>query len=205
VSLDVYGTKTMTVYHAHRQVAANRNWALVQVIETGRSPADAIAEVRREVARLDPELVVHRPAPMAEVLGRGASRERFALALMITFAVAALVLAGLGLYGVLAYTVRLRTAEIGIRLALGASTAQVRALVFRQAARVVGLGLVVGLVAALLVGRWLTAMTFEVSPSDPRILGATVLLLATLALISAWLPAQRAASVPPMKALNAGQ
>jgi putative ABC transport system permease protein len=124
---------------------------------------------------------------------------------MTTFAVASLALAGLGLYGVLAYTVRQRTAEIGIRLALGASTAQLRALVFRQAARVVALGLAVGLAGALLVGRWLTVMTFEVSPSDPRILGATALLLATVALISAWLPAQRAAHVPPMRALSDGQ
>lgn len=205
VSLDVYGTPTMTVYHAHRQVADNRNWALVHVVSTDRGAADAIRAVREELARLDPELVVYRPATMTEVVGRGASRERFALVLMGSFALVSLVLATVGLYGVLAYAVRQRTTEIGIRMALGATAAQVRSLVLRQAALVVGLGLAAGLVGALVIGRWLAALAFEVSPSDPRILTATVLLLALSALVSAWLPARRAARVPPALALRDGQ
>ena len=126
---------------------------------TGRSrrwsrPSDRrkklLSAVRDEVARLDPELVVHRPAPMAEVVDRGTSRERFALVLMGAFAVVALALAALGLYGVLAYAVRQRSTEIGIRIALGATAGRDARSCVRQAAAVVGLGIVE---AGLLV-RW---------------------------------------------------
>ena len=87
---------------------------------------------------------MYRPATMAEIVGRGTSRERFALVLMGTFALVAVALAALGLYGVLAYTVRQRSTEIGIRIALGATAAHVRALVFRQAALVAGVGVAAG-------------------------------------------------------------
>ena len=202
VTLDVYGTPTMAVYQAHRQFGSNRNWALVQVVAGDRTTADTLAAVRTEMARLDAELVVHRPTAMADVLGRGASRERFALVLMGAFAVAALALAALGLYGMLAYTVRQRTTEIGIRLALGATPGQVRGLVFRQAVLVVSIGLIAGLAGALVAGRWLAAMTFQISPSDPRVLAATVLAVSIPALVAAWLPARRAARVPPAVALH---
>ena len=145
VTLDVYGAPTLVVYHAHRQFADNRNWALSQVVATELPPERMLAAVRAAIAALDPELVVHRPAPMTEVVGRGSSRERFALVLMGAFAGVSLLLAALGLYGVLAYTVRQRTQEIGIRMALGASAAQVRALMLRQAALVLGVGLVAGI------------------------------------------------------------
>ena len=205
VALDVYGAPTMTVYHPHRQFADDRNWALTQVVAAERPSGELLSAVREEVASLDPELVVHRPAPMSDVVGRGASRERFALVLVGAFALISLVLAALGLYGVLAYTVRERTAEIGIRMALGATAAQVRALVFRQAAVFVSLGVVAGLAGALVLGRWLSALVFEVSPSDPRILLATALVLAGVAILAAWLPAQRAARVEPRMAMQDGQ
>jgi predicted permease len=205
VALDAYGASTMVVYHAHRQFAGDRNWALTQVVTTARAPGDVLADVRREVARLDPELVVHRPATMTEVVGRGTSRERFALALMGIFAVVAVALAALGLYGVLAYAVRQRSAEIGIRVALGASAGRVRALVLRQAAVVVAVGLGAGCAGALLLNRWLDALVFGIAPSDPRILVASALLLSLVALIAAWLPAQRAARVEPRVAMQEGR
>jgi predicted permease len=204
VALDVYGSPTMVVYHAHRQFAGNRNWALTQVVAADRSPQEVISAVRREVARLDPELVVHRPATMAEVLDRGTSRERFALVLMGAFALVALALAALGLYGVLAYAVRQRSTEIGIRMALGATAAQVRALVLRQAAAVVSLGVAAGLAGTLVLGRWLEALAFGVAPSDPRILMASAVVLALVALVAAWLPAQRATRVEPRTAMQGG-
>jgi putative ABC transport system permease protein len=204
VALDVYGAPTMVVYHAHRQFAGNRNWALTQVVAAERSPQELLSAVRREVARLDPELVVHQPATMAEVVDRGTSRERFALVLMGAFAVIALALAALGIYGVLAYAVRQRSTEIGIRVALGATGAQVRALVFRQAAAVVGIGVAAGLAGALLLGRWLETLAFGVAPSDPRLLIASAGLLALVAGVAAWLPAQRATRVESRMAMHGG-
>lgn len=197
VALDVYGTPTMVVYRPHRQFAADRNWALTQVVATERATGEVLRAVRREVARLDPNLVVYRPATIADVVDRGTSRERFALVLMGAFAAIALALAALGLYGVLAYAVRQRTAEIGIRIALGATAGQVRALVFRQAAGVIGVGVAAGLAGALALGRWLEGLAFGIAPSDPRILSACASVLALVALLAAWVPARRAATVEP--------
>ena len=204
VALDVYGGETMVVYQAHRQFAGNRNWALTQVIASEQSANELLAAVRREVKRLDPELVVHRPAAMAEVVNRGTSRERFALVLMGAFAAIALALAALGIYGVLAYAVRQRSTEIGIRIALGASAAQVRALVFRQAAVVVAIGVAAGIGGAFVLGRWLEALAFGIAPSDARILAASAVVLALVALIAAWLPARRATQVEARVAMQSG-
>ncbi len=204
VALDVYGAQTLVVYHAHRQFAEDRNWALTQVVAAELPPERLIEPVRARIAAVDPELAVHRTAPMTEVVGRGTSRERFALVLMGAFAGVSLMLAALGLYGVLAYSVRQRTQEIGIRMALGATTAQVRTLVLRQAAVVVGTGLVIGIAGALVLGRWLTSLVFEISPSDPRVLLATTLLLTITGLLSAWLPARRASRVEPRIAMQGG-
>jgi ABC-type antimicrobial peptide transport system permease subunit len=117
----------------------------------------------------------------------------------------AVALAALGLYGVLAYAVRQRSAEIGIRVALGASAGRVRALVLRQAAVVVTVGLGAGCAGALLLNRWLDALVFGIAPSDPRILVASALVLSLVALIAAWLPAQRAARVEPRVAMQEGR
>jgi putative ABC transport system permease protein len=205
VALDVYGAPTMVVYHAHRQFAGNRNWPLTQVVAAERRPQELLADIRRAVARIDPELVVHRATTMAEVVERGTSRERFALVLMAAFAAIALALAALGIYGVLAYSVRQRAAEIGIRIALGASARQVRAVVFRQAGAVVGLGLVAGLCGAFVLGRWLEVLAFGITPSDPRILAASAVVLALVALAAAAFPAQRATRVEPRVAMQARQ
>ena len=201
---DVYGTAGVVVYHAHRQFADDRNWALTHVVASARPPAELMREVRAVVAALDPDLVVYREAAMTDVVGRGTRRETFALVLMALFAVVALALAALGLYGVLAYTVRQRTPEIGIRVALGATAAQVRALVLRQAAVVFATGLCAGLAGAFVLGRWLTTVVFEISPWDPRIFASAAAMLACTALVAAWLPARRASRLAPTLALREG-
>jgi len=195
----------LAVYHAHRQFAGDRNWALTQVVATELRPERIVADVRATIAATDPELVVHRASPMTEIVGRGTSRERFALILMGAFAVVSLLLAALGLYGVLSYAVRERTQEIGIRVALGATAAQVRVLVLRQAVLVLGAGLVAGFGGALMLGRWLSSLVFEITPGDPRILLATALLLTITGLLAAWLPARRASRVAPRTAMQEGR
>ena len=195
----------MVVYRAHRQYADNRNWALTQVVAGDRPPAELLPAIRDVVRRMDPELAVHRPATLRDVVGRGASRERFALVLMGAFALVALGLAVVGLYGVLSYAVSQRTPEIGIRMALGATARQIRSLVMRQALVVVAIGVAAGLAGSLLLGRWLGALAFGIAPSDPVVLGATVLLLVTVAAIAAWLPARRAARIEPRLAMRDAQ
>jgi predicted permease len=202
VKLDAHGTAFPAVYHAHRQFAGHQTWALMQVVATELPPEQILAAVRAEVAALDPQLVVFRAAPMAEVVGRGVARERFALALMGAFAFVAVALAAIGLYGVLAYSVRQRTLEFGIRMALGAPAAHVRGLVLRHAAVVVAVGVAIGLAGALMIGRWLSSLVYETSPRDLRVLVATTLLLIVVSLLSAWFPAWRASRVEPRIAMH---
>ena len=199
---NVYGRPAVVVYHPHRQFAANRNWALTHVLASSRQPAEMLRDVRAAVAAIDRELVVHRAASMAHVVGRGSRRETFALALMASFAGESLLLAALGLYGVLACAVRQRTPEIGVRVALGATGRQVRALVLRQAIAVLGVGLAVGMVGAFVLARSMTAVLFETTPWDPRIFVGAVAVLVGTGLIAAWLPARRASRLAPTIALR---
>ena len=202
VTIDVYGRRSAAVYSAHRQFAGNRNWALTQVVSSAGPPQRILPDVRAIVASMDPELVVYRPAAMTEVVGRGASRERLALILMVMFAAVSLTLAALGLYGVLAYAVRQRTPEIGIRMALGATGGQVHLMVLRQAGLLILAGLAAGTAGALMLGRWLRSLVFAVSPSDPGILLGAVVLLTMTGLVAAWLPARRASRVAPRTAMQ---
>jgi predicted permease len=205
VAMNVYGVATLAVYHAHRQFAVNRNWALVEVVSATVPPGDLVNAVRRKVAALDPELVVHKAAPLADVVERGASRERFAVVLMGAFAAVSLALAALGLYGALAYSVRQRTPEIGIRMALGATPGEVIGLVLRQAGVVVAVGVAAGIAGALLLGRSLQPIAFHVHPADPLVMASTTAVLVGVAGIAAWLPARRASRVAPKIAMNAGE
>jgi putative ABC transport system permease protein len=202
VAIDAFGRSSGAVYSAHRQFADNRNWTLTQVVSTTVPPEQILDAVRAEIAALDPELAVYGAAPMTEVVGRGSSRQRFALVLMAAFAAVSLTLAVIGFYGVLAYTVRQRTTEIGIRIALGATAAQVRALILRQAALVLAAGLAAGLGGALVLGRWLSSLLFQVSPWDARILFATAVLMTIAGFVSAWLPARRASRIEARVAMH---
>ncbi|MGH7477311.1 MAG: FtsX-like permease family protein [Longimicrobiales bacterium] len=185
-------------YHVDREIERN--------LARGLSPEEARRAARRGFG--DPGAVkaeareTWRWRWVDELAQDVGSRERFALVLMAAFAAVALMLAALGLYGVLAYTMRQRTQEIGIRIALGATASHVRMLVLHQAAVVVGLGLVVGIAGALVLGRWLSALVFEISPRDPRIFLATSLVLAMAALLSAWIPTRHASRVDPRIAIQ---
>jgi predicted permease len=200
--IDVYGSPTGAVYSAHRQFAANRNWVMTYVVSTDGGPERYLPAIRGVVASLDQELVVHRPMLMADIAGRGTSRQRLALSLIGAFATVSVALASLGLYGVLAYTVRQRTPEIGIRIVVGASDGQIRTLVLRQAAVVLGAGIPIGVAGAIVLGRWLSSLLFQTNASDPRILLGTAILLAITGFVAAWVPARRAARIAPMTAIH---
>jgi predicted permease len=202
VALEIYGTPSTTVYSAHRQFAANRNWALTQVVATALPPEKTLAAVRAEVAALDPALALFRVAPMKTVVGRSSGRQRFALVLLGAFAAVSLTLAAIGLYGVLSYAVRQRTPEIGIRIALGATAGHVRMLVLRQALLVLGIGLTAGIAGALVLARWLSSLLFKVNPWDGQVLLVTALVLTITGLVAAWLPARRAGRVEPRTAMQ---
>jgi ABC-type antimicrobial peptide transport system permease subunit len=122
--------------------------------------------------------------------------------LLAGFAVAALLLASIGIYGVVSYTVGRRTQEIGLRMALGASTLRVQTEIMRRVVSLVSGGLVAGVIGSLIVARLMAALLFDLKPADPLTLAGTVLLLLVVAIAAAYLPALRASRVDPMKALR---
>jgi putative ABC transport system permease protein len=166
-------------------------------------PFDAVADVvRQRIAEADAQLVVLRLRPMEAVVATALSRPRFNLLLLSSFAIVALALASIGIYGVLAYLVTQRTREIGIRMALGARAADVLRLVLREGMMPVVLGGIAGMVAALAATRALRTMLFGVTPLDPVSFAAAPALLAIVALLACYLPARRATRVDPLVALR---
>ncbi len=163
----------------------------------------AIAEaVRKGLRELDPELAIRKSGTLEATVEKVGAGTRFQALLMSLFAGVALVLAAVGLYGVLAHMVGQRTREIGIRMALGARPAQVRRMVSGQAAMLAGLGTAIGLAGALAGGRVIRSLLFEVSPTDPTTLAAAVALLLLVAAFATWLPARRATQVDPATTLR---
>ncbi|HKN65837.1 MAG TPA: ABC transporter permease [Gemmatimonadaceae bacterium] len=199
------GTPGMFVYHPHRQFAADRNWALTQVVAVN-SPALLNGTIQRAVraaiAAIDPLLVVYHPATLDEDVGRGAAQRLFTLRILGAFAVVALILAALGLFGVLSYGVRLRGREFGIRMALGAQRSSIRVMVLGQGLIVSGIGIAIGLTLAAGLSRFMRSMLFEVSPLNPIVFGGAVGFMVVIAALSAYLPAHRATSTDPRSALQ---
>lgn len=172
------------------------------VVSAAGDPAALVASVRERLNRLDPELPLFDVLPMQDRLARSLTGRRASMFLLITFGAVALFLAVLGIYGVLAYAVAQRTREMGIRIALGSTTRAIFLLVLRHGARVAGFGLALGAVAALFTGRLLQSLVFGVEPLDPRIIGATAVLLGATALAAAVIPAVRATRVHPVRAIS---
>jgi putative ABC transport system permease protein len=179
---------------------------LFAVMRTAGDPADLIPAVQRAVAELDPDLPLFDVQTMDAVVWEAVARPRFLMFLLISFAGIALVLAAVGIYGVMAHTVAQRTHEIGVRIALGAQPAQVRAMVLRQAAALVGTGLAIGLVAAValaqVLGASLRGLLYGESLVQPMLFAAVALAVIATALIATWIPARRATRVEPTVALR---
>jgi ABC-type antimicrobial peptide transport system permease subunit len=139
---------------------------------------------------------------MDEVVSRSISRQRFNMWLMSVFGAAALLLAAIGIYGLMAYSVEQRTQEIGIRLALGANTDQVKRMVVVQAMRLAIAGVVLGVASSLVLARLIGSFLYGVKAWDPAIFVGAPVVLAAVALIAAWIPAGRASRVDPIDALR---
>jgi putative ABC transport system permease protein len=168
-----------------------------------RSDAGNLGEaVRREVEKVDPNIPVHSISSMDQIIVRSLADRRFALELLGIFATVALLLAAIGIYGVMAYSFSRRMHEIGIRLALGAQRMDIFNMAVGEGMRLVVIGLVVGLVGAVALTRFVRTMLFGVSPADPLTFGAVSAALAAVAFFACYIPARRATRVDPLAALR---
>jgi putative ABC transport system permease protein len=194
------------VYHSHSQFAADRNWDLTQAVAIDRSRAADVpallASIRGELSRIDPALVLYQPQMLDEVIGGGVAQDRFALMLVAAFAVLAVALAAIGIYSVLSYAVSRRRREIGIRMALGAPKGALRSMIVGDGARLAGIGVAIGWVAAFGAARLLRSMLFEVSASEPLTFAAAAGLLVGVAVTASALPAIAATRTDPLDAVR---
>jgi len=188
-----------TYWKTHNAGSAN-NFSLV--VRTSQDPASAATAVRNVIWSIDSELPVPELKSMGQIVSAAVAERRFQTAMLGGFALAALLLAVIGIYGVIAYSVNRRRGEIGIRMALGARAADVSALVLRQGMRPVLIGLIVGLAAALAFGRLLGALLYEIRPSDPVVLASVAIALIAAAALACYIPARRAATVDPATVLR---
>jgi len=154
------------------------------------------------ISRLDPNLPVENLRTMDAQVRENVFLDRFVTSLSAAFAVLATLLAAIGLYGVLAYTVAQRTREFGLRMALGADPSRVRSMVMRQVTVMLIIGGTLGLALAILAGIGAQTLLFEIKGYDPWVLAATGVLLALIALAAGYIPARRASKVDPMRALR---
>jgi putative ABC transport system permease protein len=172
------------------------------MVRTATKPETAAGIVRGTLNKIDNGLPILLPNTLDAIVTQSLGQQRLTMALLGVFAGIALLLAIVGIYGAVAYTVEQRTGEIGVRMALGAQTQDVLRLVVKQGMNPVLIGLVVGLVATFAVGRLLTAQLYQISPHNPFLLGATAALLALAALLACLIPARRATLVDPIQALR---
>ncbi len=180
----------------------NPSGAVTVFFHTNNDPNTVLSGVRAQVQALDRNVPLTNVWPIGEVISQSLWAARFGAALLAIFAVLAMVLCAVGIYGVVGYTVGQRVREIGIRLALGARPRDVLFMVVRQTAVTLSIGLAVGLAASLFLAREITDLLFDVSAATPLPFVATALILAFVGLLASYIPARRAARVDPMVALH---
>ena len=186
-------------YSPHLQTPAS---AMYVVVRTTTDPASLTAAVTGEVRALEPNAPVYDVKPMEQWLSESLARRRFSMLMLGLFAVVAMLLAAVGIYGVMSYTVEERTREIGIRVALGARTRDVLNLVVRRGIALAAVGVSIGLVGAIALTRVMASLLFGVGATDPLTFALIALLLMLVALLACWIPARRATKVDPMIALR---
>jgi putative ABC transport system permease protein len=187
------------VYVAHAQ------WgdpALVLTVRTAGDPLQLIAPIRAIVRRIDPEIPIAETRTLEQALGASLVSERLRTAVFATFAGLALILAGIGIYGVMAYLVSQRRREIAVRMALGARHVDVLGSVLRHSLRMAAPGVLLGLVGALISARVMRTFLYEVEPTDPLVLVLVCSGVAALVMVATLVPARRAAGTDPMTVLR---
>jgi predicted permease len=168
----------------------------------GVAPTSVFPAIRRKVTQFNGDAVAFQAEPLETIVADSIARQRFTMILFTGFAAVALLLASVGIYGVLSYIVGQRTQEIGIRMALGAQRGDVLRAFLRDGARMTLIGVAAGSIAALALTRLMSSILFGVKPTDPLTFGGVAVLLAAIALLACYIPARRAASVDPMQALR---
>jgi putative ABC transport system permease protein len=171
-------------------------------VRSTTTPEETTGIVRLSLKKIDDGLPIIQPNTLEAIVSESLGERRLTMALLGVFAGIALLLAVVGIYGAVAYTVEQRTGEIGVRMALGAQTVDVLRLVVRQGMNPVILGLIIGLTGTFAVGRLLAAQLYQISPHDPFLLGAAATVLAVAALLACLLPARRATRIDPIRALR---
>jgi putative ABC transport system permease protein len=175
----------------------------MQVVVRARNDPTALAPtVRAALHEADPDIVIENVASMQQRIARTLAPRRFSMTIVGGLGLLTTLLAGIGLYGLIAVLVAERRLEVGIRVALGASRTQIESLVLRRGGRLVALGLVIGIPAALAATRLLRGLLYDVPSTDPVSFAAAAGVLAAVALLASWLPARRAGRRDPLRALG---
>jgi putative ABC transport system permease protein len=189
----------LEVYYSHRQWPVPAFHFLLRV---EGDPASLIPQVRRVIHEVNPDIAINEIKPMDEVITEALWQRRLWGALFALFAGVALLLAAVGIYGLMSYLASQRTREIGVRIALGAQKGDVLRLIVGQGLKVVAIGVAIGLIAALALSRLMKSLLFDVAATDPLTFAAMALLLACVALVACFIPARRAAKTDPIIALR---
>ena len=166
------------------------------------APGALISSIRQRVRSLDAAQPIHNLRTIKKVRDNSLTHERLNLSVLGVFALVALILSIVGLYGVIAYSVARQRREIGVRTALGAQPIDVLRLVLGQGMRLTAFGIFLGILAAFWATRWLSSLLFGITPLDPVTFSAVSLLLLIVALLACWIPARRAAEIDPVQALR---
>ncbi len=167
------------------------------------SPASLLEPIRQETQRFDPKLPIVTMKPAQALIDESIAPDRIVAQLSTAFGALAILLAAIGLYGVMSYTVARRTGEIGVRMALGATRGTVAAMILREIAVLVAIGSAAGLAAAFGLARYVESLMFGLQPHDPLTMACAIVLLLAVGLVAGYLPARRAARIDPIVALRA--
>jgi predicted permease len=186
-------------YTPHQQSPSG---GMYVVVRTATDPLSLAAAISREARAMDPNVPIYDVKSMGQRLTESLARRRFAMLALGLFAVVAMILAAVGIYGVMSYSVTQRTREIGIRMALGAPTPEVLKLIVGQGMLLAGVGVGIGLAGAVATTRLMASLLYGTSPTDPVTFAAIAVLLASVALLACYIPARRATKVDPMVALR---